>query len=352
MFGRGSMKPHPTPAHLSAWMNQAREYLPATATSGLARSVTRNASQATPFKALSLSINAEQSVSAHRSQLRVFMWRNKPRDQLAVNRQPGAHSGQFKRGHKHDYAVSKGSSHTLCRVGLLASRAGMLVFRQFRRRRHPASGRQQVCKQDGTALQLGRVRGRVWLRWSSKKGIRASAANCATGIAHLCRSLFRGDEKNRQGSRRARQGCEVPRSWMASPRRYSHGHWSLGRLNPRSVTARRSASGIPHEGTKMETVFIDQTGQPIPEQRRLIRSIEHLKRVLRRPGITLERLDFNGYRASPPRTIQAVHSRYIVFEDGAHLTFPRRDEFASREDFILWGRLANRIGIAEEFQQP
>jgi hypothetical protein len=48
----------------------------------------------------------------------------------------------------------------------------------------------------------------------------------------------------------------------------------------------------------METVFIDQAGQPIPEQRRLIRSIEHLKRVLRRPGITLERLDFNGYRAS------------------------------------------------------
>jgi hypothetical protein len=67
----------------------------------------------------------------------------------------------------------------------------------------------------------------------------------------------------------------------------------------------------------METVFIDRAGQPIPEQRRLIRSIEHLKRVLRRPGITLERLDFNGYRASPPRTIQAVHSRYIVFEDGA-----------------------------------
>jgi hypothetical protein len=102
----------------------------------------------------------------------------------------------------------------------------------------------------------------------------------------------------------------------------------------------------------MKTVFIDQAGQPILEQRRLIRSIEHLKRVLRRPGITLERLDFNGYRASPPRTIQAVHSRYIVFEDGAHLTFPRRDEFDCREDFILWGRLAYRIGIAEEFQQP
>ena len=101
----------------------------------------------------------------------------------------------------------------------------------------------------------------------------------------------------------------------------------------------------------MKTVFINQAGQPIPEQRRLIRSIEHLKRVLRRPGITLERLDFNGYRASPPRTIQSVHSRYVVFEDGAHLTFPRRDEFDCREDFILWGRLAYRIGIAEEFQQ-
>ena len=123
-------------------------------------------------------------------------------------------------------------------------------------------------------------------------------------------------------------------------------------MNPRSTTARRSASGTPPEGTKMETVFINQAGQPIPEQRRLIRSIEHLKRVLRRPGITLERLDFNGYRASPPRTIQAVHSRYIVFEDGAHLTFPRRDEFDCREDFILWGRLAYRIGITEEFQQP
>jgi hypothetical protein len=71
-----------------------------------------------------------------------------------------------------------------------------------------------------------------------------------------------------------------------------------------------------------------------------------------RRTITLERLDFNGYRASPPRTIQSVHSRYIVFEDGAHLTFPRRDEFDSREDFILWGRLAYRIGIAEKFQQP
>jgi len=69
MFGRGSMKPHPTPAHLSALMNQAREYLPATATSGLARSVIRNVSQATPFKALSLSINAEQSVSAPSVQL-------------------------------------------------------------------------------------------------------------------------------------------------------------------------------------------------------------------------------------------------------------------------------------------
>jgi hypothetical protein len=102
----------------------------------------------------------------------------------------------------------------------------------------------------------------------------------------------------------------------------------------------------------MVTVFINQAGQPIPEQRRFIRSIEHLKRVLRMPGITLERLDFNGYRASPPRTIQSVHSRYVVFEDGAHLTFPRRDEFESREDFILWGRLAYRIGIADEFQQP
>ena len=102
----------------------------------------------------------------------------------------------------------------------------------------------------------------------------------------------------------------------------------------------------------METVFINQAGQPIPEQRRLIRSIEHLKRVLRRPGITLERLDFNGYRASPPRTIQSVHSRYIVFEDGAHLNFPRGEELDSREDFILWGRLAYRIGIADEFQQP
>jgi len=49
------------------------------------------------------------------------------------------------------------------------------------------------------------------------------------------------------------------------------------------------------------------------------------------------------------RPIQSVHSRYIVFEDGAHLTFPRRDEFDCREDFILWGRLAYRIGIAEEF---
>jgi hypothetical protein len=43
-------------------MNQAREYLPAIATSGLARSVIRNVSQAIPSKALSLSINAEQSV--------------------------------------------------------------------------------------------------------------------------------------------------------------------------------------------------------------------------------------------------------------------------------------------------
>jgi len=98
----------------------------------------------------------------------------------------------------------------------------------------------------------------------------------------------------------------------------------------------------------METVFINQAGQPIPEQRRLIRSIEHLMRVLRKPGITLERLDFNGYRTSPPRTIQAVHSRYIVFEDGAHLTFPLRNEFDSREDFILWGRLAYRLGIVAE----
>jgi hypothetical protein len=98
----------------------------------------------------------------------------------------------------------------------------------------------------------------------------------------------------------------------------------------------------------METVFIDRARHPIPEQRRLIRSIEHLKRVLRKPGITLERLDFNGYRASPPRTIQSVHARYIVFEDGAHLNFPRRDEFDSREDFILWGRLAYRIGITYE----
>ena len=101
----------------------------------------------------------------------------------------------------------------------------------------------------------------------------------------------------------------------------------------------------------METVFIDRAGQPTPGQRRLIRSIEHLKRVLRRPGITLERMDFNGYRASQPRTIKSVHSRHIVFEDGAHLTFPRREEFDSREDFILWGRLAYRIGIADEFQQ-
>ena len=101
----------------------------------------------------------------------------------------------------------------------------------------------------------------------------------------------------------------------------------------------------------MGTVFINQAGQPIPELRRLIRSIEHLKHFLRKPGITLERMDLNGYRASPPRTIQAVHSRDIVFEDGAYLTFPRRDEFDSRGDFILWGRLAYRIGIAEEFQQ-
>jgi hypothetical protein len=96
----------------------------------------------------------------------------------------------------------------------------------------------------------------------------------------------------------------------------------------------------------MQTVFINQAGELIPEQRRLIRSIEHLKRVLRRPGITLERMAFNGYSASPPRTIQAIHTRYIVLEDGAHLTFPRSEEFESREDFILWGRLAYRIGIA------
>ena len=40
---------------------------------------------------------------------------------------------------------------------------------------------------------------------------------------------------------------------MASPRRYSHGHRSLGRLNPRSVTARRSASG---KEDKMENFSI------------------------------------------------------------------------------------------------
>jgi hypothetical protein len=40
---------------------------------------------------------------------------------------------------------------------------------------------------------------------------------------------------------------------MASPRRYSHGHRSLGRLNPRRVTARRSASG---KENKMENFSI------------------------------------------------------------------------------------------------
>jgi hypothetical protein len=91
-------------------------------------------------------------------------------------------------------------------------------------------------------------------------------------------------------------------------------------------------------------------GQPLPEQRRVIRSIAHLKRVLRHPGMTLERLAFNGFAALPPRTILAVHSRYIVFEDTAQLTFPRREEFESREDFILWGRLVYRLGMVAETQ--
>src|ERR1019366_6895135 len=50
-------------AHISALMHQAREHLPATATRGLARNVIRKVSPATPFKALSLSRNAEQSFS-------------------------------------------------------------------------------------------------------------------------------------------------------------------------------------------------------------------------------------------------------------------------------------------------
>jgi hypothetical protein len=58
------MKPHPTPANLSALTNQASEYLPAIVTSGLARSVIRNASQETPFTASLQSTNAEPSVSA------------------------------------------------------------------------------------------------------------------------------------------------------------------------------------------------------------------------------------------------------------------------------------------------
>jgi len=96
-----------------------------------------------------------------------------------------------------------------------------------------------------------------------------------------------------------------------------------------------------------QQIVLVRDGKPVEDACRLIRSIEHLKRVLRKPGMTLERLAFNGYSACPPRTIQAVHSRYIVFADGAHLAFPRREEFDSKDDFILWGRLAYRLGIVE-----
>ena len=62
---------------------------------------------------------------------------------------------------------------------------------------------------------------------------------------------------------------------------------------------------------------------------------------------TLERLCVNGFDKKPPRTIQTVKTRYIVFSDGAQLTFPTAEQFHSQGDVIKWNTLYYRVALKE-----
>lgn len=80
---------------------------------------------------------------------------------------------------------------------------------------------------------------------------------------------------------------------------------------------------------------------------RLVESVADLKRVCKLAGTTLERLCVNGFDKKPPRTIQTVKSRYIVFSDGAQLTFPTAEQFHSQGDVIKWNTLYYRVALKE-----
>jgi len=185
-------------------------------------------------------------------------------EQLAVNASRGA-SGQFKRGHRHDYAYPKVHRNGL-QSWLLASRAGMLVFRHF--------------DEDGTPHQVGNKYVSKMELLSNLEGYAAefgcdgaakkeSAPVLLTALQH-CSSMQIAIPRRCErlaGSRRARQGCEVSRSgWQAAP--LFTRHWSLGRLNPRSAT---SAGAHPPYLTKNQNGnrLHRPGGYPIPEQRRL-----------------------------------------------------------------------------------
>ena len=95
----------------------------------------------------------------------------------------------------------------------------------------------------------------------------------------------------------------------------------------------------------MPAQYVDASTGQTWELADFIQSVAQLKRVVRIPGITLQRLAVNGYTEKAPRTIAEVASRGIVFEDGAHLDFPKAAQFDCAGDIVTWGPLKFRVSL-------
>lgn len=61
----------------------------------------------------------------------------------------------------------------------------------------------------------------------------------------------------------------------------------------------------------------------------------------------MQRLRANGYESKPPRTIQTVKTRYIVFSDGAQLSFPTAEQFASSGSTVKWNNIYFNVALRE-----
>jgi hypothetical protein len=80
---------------------------------------------------------------------------------------------------------------------------------------------------------------------------------------------------------------------------------------------------------------------------RQVQSVADLKRLCKLPGTTLQRLCVNGYDNKPPRTIQTVKTRYIIFSDGAQLTFPTAEQFKCFGNIVKWNNLYFNVALKE-----